>query len=257
MVWNRNWNSGYKRPYVSNYKKPWQRKWQPAKPMMTPYKKPFRYYKKKAQTIDGADTLVKWLKYADVITLNANEGSYASKDYRMNNVYDPDASIGGHQPMGFREYMKFYTECYVLQSYMKITCISQLTEGDDQTQIYILDAGKESDPVSWSSIGNIFETNMRHSEVAEAGNWTAQGFGRIKVNPTLGWNNWKAFKRDAVQDPEACNTTSAGPAADMTWLFKVVAEASTITADPQAVTLRVEIAYKCMFKTPMMLTPSA
>lgn len=46
------------------------------------------------------------------------------KEFRINGMFDPDAQIGGHQPMGFDELMKQYEKFTVLKAYVELENMS-------------------------------------------------------------------------------------------------------------------------------------
>lgn len=60
------------------------------------------------------DTLVTKLKYSDLITLTSTANGLARYVFQPNNVYDPDYSGIGHQPMFFDQYTPIYSRYVVL-----------------------------------------------------------------------------------------------------------------------------------------------
>lgn len=60
------------------------------------------------------DTLVTKLKYSDLITLTSTANSLARYTFQINNLYDPDYSGTGHQPMFFDQYTPIYSRYVVL-----------------------------------------------------------------------------------------------------------------------------------------------
>lgn len=67
------------------------------------------------------DSLVTKLKYGSLITLTSTSNSLARQVYEMGNVYDPDYSGIGHQPMFFDQYTPIYNKYVVLGSVIKAT----------------------------------------------------------------------------------------------------------------------------------------
>lgn len=61
------------------------------------------------------------LRYVQDFTLNAGDASTASKVFKVNSLFDPDASVGGHQPMYFDQYKLIYAKYKV--NYASITFI--------------------------------------------------------------------------------------------------------------------------------------
>jgi len=61
------------------------------------------------------------LRYSTFEVLQYNAGAqFAQLDFRANSLYDPEYAVGGHQPMGFDQWMKFYKNYTVLRSRIKI-----------------------------------------------------------------------------------------------------------------------------------------
>jgi len=61
------------------------------------------------------------LKYFDQVSLNPVTGSQTNGYVmRANDIFDPDVQLGGHQPMGFDQYMALYTRFRVVGA--KISC---------------------------------------------------------------------------------------------------------------------------------------
>lgn len=65
------------------------------------------------------------LRYVDIGELTGpGAGAIKVKEYRINGMYDPDTSIGGHQPMGYDELMKQYEKYTVLKAYVELENMS-------------------------------------------------------------------------------------------------------------------------------------
>lgn len=61
------------------------------------------------------------LKYADQVAITPTVGVTAGTIYRANGAFDPYQPAGGHQPMGFDEYMALYTNFTVMGSKISVT----------------------------------------------------------------------------------------------------------------------------------------
>ncbi len=73
------------------------------------------------------------LVYSGTFTLGNND-SDIGRLIHANGMYDPDNSIGGHQPMGFDQWMSFYHHYEVLKS--KITCWIETAKEIDNSGTY-------------------------------------------------------------------------------------------------------------------------
>lgn len=65
--------------------------------------------------------VVKKLRYSDTVTLTATSGLLATYVFRANDLYDPDFTSTGHQPMGFDQMMQNYNHFVVLKSRATVT----------------------------------------------------------------------------------------------------------------------------------------
>lgn len=61
------------------------------------------------------DELIATIAYCDNIILESDVGTpVPTKTYSLNNVYDPDQSLGGHQPMFFDQFAEVYGKYFVV-----------------------------------------------------------------------------------------------------------------------------------------------
>jgi len=56
------------------------------------------------------------LRYVDVVPLVSTVGAMAKFSYYTNGLYDPQVSVGGHQPMGWDQGIGYYNNAVVLKS---------------------------------------------------------------------------------------------------------------------------------------------
>lgn len=63
------------------------------------------------------------IRYADSFTLTGTSGAVAQKQFRANGAYDPDASVGGHQPLSWDQWSAMYGEYTVLGAKMTLSCV--------------------------------------------------------------------------------------------------------------------------------------
>lgn len=91
-----------------------------------PYTRRKRYVKKRrtykrrratARTPSGFPAQqVFTLKYTDTFQLSNTSGVLSEYKYRANSVFDPQYSVGGHQPFGFDQRAQFYNHYQVISS---------------------------------------------------------------------------------------------------------------------------------------------
>lgn len=61
------------------------------------------------------------LKYVQAFTLTPDSSSVQYKEFRANSLFDPDYSVGGHQPYGFDQLATFYQHYVVIGSKITVT----------------------------------------------------------------------------------------------------------------------------------------
>jgi len=74
------------------------------------------------------------LRYTDVITLDASANTTAMHGLRCNNVYDPDATGGGHQPRHFDLLAEVYDNYTVVSSKITAKIVGYDGAGGDAAQ---------------------------------------------------------------------------------------------------------------------------
>ena len=67
------------------------------------------------------------LRYCDTISLNAAIGTVDKHIFRCNNIYDPDYTGVGHQPMGYNEMEAMYQHYVVESATIYVRYTSQVT----------------------------------------------------------------------------------------------------------------------------------
>lgn len=64
------------------------------------------------------------MKYVTDITVPSHEDGAAPYIFRLNSIYDPDVSSGGHQPYGHDEYASIYSKYCVIGAKVKVEILS-------------------------------------------------------------------------------------------------------------------------------------
>jgi len=81
----------------------------------------------------------KRLRYSTTFTGSCTSGAITSTQvFRANDLYDPDFTSTGHQPMGFDQMMTFFNHFTVV--WAKITCVFRCTSGTSPTVCLRVDA---------------------------------------------------------------------------------------------------------------------
>jgi hypothetical protein len=69
-------------------------------------------------------TLRRTLRYSDYQALAGTSGALGAWIFRVNGVFDPDVSFGGHQPMGFDQMTPLYGTFTVASARITIDCVA-------------------------------------------------------------------------------------------------------------------------------------
>lgn len=84
-------------------------------------------------------TITKRLRYSTTFALSTTAGALTSVQiFRANDLFDPDYSGTGHQPMGFDQLMLWYNHFVV--RFAKITCVFKNTAATSPTVCLRIDA---------------------------------------------------------------------------------------------------------------------
>jgi len=81
----------------------------------------------KIQRIPFKNHTIVRMKYASLINITSVLGAYAEASYRMNSIFDPDFTGGGHQPYSRDTYAQLYNKYRVLKLEYKVTAQSDGT----------------------------------------------------------------------------------------------------------------------------------
>ncbi len=161
----------------------------------------------------GPLTLVRKLRYATSVTFNPGAGATQNIFILANGLFDPEVAVGGHQPLGFDQYMAFYDHFKVESSH--ITAYFQPTTANVVSQM-ICSISLDDDVVANTSSNNIIEQGLATWKIGNV------GAGNEIVTLRKSFNSKKFFKNQdkaftvvgsALSDPsELANfNVSVGP----------------------------------------------
>lgn len=75
------------------------------------------------------------LRYAEEISLNPGIASVSRNFFRLNSIFDPNYSVGGHKPLGADEWSAFYNRYVVRRARIRVT--STAPDVSSNTQAYL------------------------------------------------------------------------------------------------------------------------
>lgn len=172
------------------------------------------------------------LRYHESITLNPDAlGTIAYDTISANGMYDPYVGVGGHQPMGFDEYMHFYEHYTVIGA--KIT--ATFTPTDTGMFAYGGIVGTAGSSLTGDITTNLEQKSGRFKVLAPAG-----ADRPTKIVKTF------SLKRDLgirFGETTCRGTSSANPSEE--WYFQIGA-ATTGTADPANIVVNIDVEYIAM-----------
>jgi hypothetical protein len=187
------------------------------------------------------------LKYCDEVSINASATQAANYDFRANDLYDPDVTSTGHQPMGFDQLALFYGRFTVLRSKITVTPMQETVNNTVPGALGIA-LVQAAGALHNDTIGQCFEQKLV-TKPLEVGIASLLPYKR---NLTMSFDARKFFGyspsiplRDDVLD---C-TASASPS--RVAYFEVFI-ASIASNDPAATNCLVEIEYEVLCKEPIV-----
>jgi hypothetical protein len=200
----------------------------------------------------------RWLRYATTCNVTATSGLPSTPYiFRANDLFDPDFSGTGHQPMGFDQMMSFYNHFVVIRSRMTVICRN--TSAGVATAFLRVDG----DSTALTSIDRIVEFGGVVTECLEA-KGTSASMRKIGVSADI--MKLQGVTRSAItSDPSLQGNAAASPVeltyyhlgmfdnsgTTVTGLFDVVIEYQAVFLEPRdlALSLRKTASAPCESKT--------
>lgn len=196
-----------------------------------------------------ARTLFTKLKYSEDIQLNPSTGDYASNYYNPMGLYDPNVSVGGHQPYGFDQLMTLYKKYTVHGCKMTVTfqsTSSVIATGFAVCGIRNVNAGG----AVTLDIESIRET--QGCVYGYLGN-TDSSKALLRLSKTFSPKKFFGVKSLSAENYKGDET--ANPTPDLAYQQVWVA-APTAAEDPAIVVCHVSIEYMVQFSIPREFIPS-
>jgi len=169
-----------------------------------------------------ANSTIVTLKFCDTLSFNpTTAGVIESQLIRANDCYDPLYATGGHQPMGFDQWMEFYNHFQVLSSHITAyfaVLSSDSTRNDVFGGIYL-----DDDATTITSMNEIMEqSNSSWKPVPVSGNGIARKLSKRFNSKTFfkGWKSPDSLRGNSGASPSeqaffhvwACGAASDCPA---------------------------------------------
>lgn len=186
------------------------------------------------------------LKYADTVQLAPTANTPATFSIRANDLFDPQAGIGGHQPISFDNLMQFYNHFTVTNAYLKVTFVN---EGASQTQsnaVVGIELSGNATPTT--AINDLYEQGRSNYRVH---NWNSGK--NIVVKKRV---NFSKFLNQNVLDEDANAGTATASPAELVYLHIFVMQVNPAVNQTGYVTCFIELVQDAVFHEPKPLTGS-
>lgn len=199
----------------------------------------------KKKLVSSSDNKVVSLPYVE--WQNVTMGAVAQNvvlTYRGNGMYDPDYALGGHQPMGFDQYIALYNKYYVKSATIKVSVwagpLDTNSANNNDAMLFVWADTDAAGPAVGLDAKTVAERCMAH-------NGRMQHVGNTYNTPKV--LSLKAFTKDicdkGFQSEDTSGTSSSDPF--NVWFFHAVV-CDPLTAYPnKPLQILTRISYDAMF----------
>jgi hypothetical protein len=189
----------------------------------------------------GPTTIRRTLRYATGVLNVTSAGALGITYFRAIGMFDPTFAVGGHQPMGFDQYMAMYQKYTVLGSRITFDFVVQAVPQAVGIQLV------KGTATTYTDYAQITENAMAVVKIIPAVQSTQQSV-------TLQQLTSRSFGDvNVLDDPELSGTVSTDPTDPL--LFAIFNQDINSTSIATVQGLAV-IEYDVLFSTPLQLAPS-
>lgn len=181
------------------------------------------------------------MPYFTAGTLDVIGGGLNYVTMRGNGPYDPDAGLGGHQPMGWDQYSALYKMVYAKGSTIRVRA-NDVQNTTQSNSSYIL-VWADTSPNTPASYEAAMEVCAAHGGKVERMGSTYLNHPKIKLSALS-----KRMLDKGFSDPQACSSVDSTPVAQWYWhvVFSSVTHQSGDTLI-RKVEYTVDLLYDCLF----------
>jgi len=183
------------------------------------------------------EKMITTLRYTDILNVS-NSGGVTGKSFRLNSLYDPNATDLGHQPAYFDQYSLIYAKYRVISSTIKVT----FSPASSDTEItadgpWCVGITANSSGNFPTNIQTLCEQNRTVSSMLTRDSGTALARHQLTYQP----------KRDMgiAPDEDTLSATTGNNPDDQYLAYVFISNVPT--ANTTQVIFKVDIEYKCMF----------
>jgi len=170
-------------------------------------------------------------KYAELTVLTSTAGSLAGYVFSANNLYDPNYTSTGHQPMYFDELAAIYNHYTVISSFMKLTVTTGSSNNNAAQVVLALD----DDPTATGNIN--FQAESNRSVVKTLA--TAQDNALVLTSRF----DSRVFGPNPLDNDQLQGSAAAGPTEQQYWIISV----NSLNGGTTACNIGVEIWYNAVW----------
>lgn len=186
-------------------------------------------------------------RYSTFITIDAPATTIASHAFRANDVYDPDYTGSGHQPLYFDELMELYNHFCVLGSKLSIKCINYNTAASDSIVLGLTHTGG-------TSPGGTLKSTMIENGKSQFIIVEPQTRGKGKGLLSRKFSTKKFFKTNPKDRSDLRGDVSNSPSEQA--YFHIWVAGLNPSDNPGPVSIEVTIDYITLYTEPKTLAPS-
>lgn len=192
------------------------------------------------------------LRYTDVANLNCTLGVAGITYWACNNLFDPRVAIGGHQPMGYDQYMSsYYSYATVLGSKITVKFCPDATATSIpiQCMVYALDTATTSLAAQGYTTWTAFREAKQTVKTINTNKSYAVCTSRFSHRKMI---------RSPVTDEDWKNSRTAGPSGltQANWQWAVIIQAMDLASTTAQVTADITIDYMVLFSDRLPVAPS-
>jgi hypothetical protein len=195
------------------------------------------------------------LRYVQTFTLDPGAANFATKLFRANGTYDPDASGVGHQPSNYDIWTQIYDRYTVASSTCKVYTVKTAT-GSNIPGVLALVLSEDGNAISSAfSAGGGIDGVLEQPRLSRSiRNLGAQSPTDGKVTCSKSFSTRKFFNTKASTAEPYSADVAADPAEGA--FYEVSYISSDNSNNPDQATFRVEITYTIKFTEPKIAVAS-
>lgn len=178
------------------------------------------------------------LRYVQTLVLDPGAGGTAQNLFRCIGAFDPDFTLGGHQPYGFDQWMAIYKTYHVMSAKIKVQACAAAVTGTTKSWRFGLTPIDRATAIP-SLADDLMETSGSVFTLLETGNGPKSLTLKQDTKTRYG-------VKDVLDNEHLSGTVNTNPADETYWILWVGNGNNGVT-DPEPVNVLVTIDYDIWF----------